>query len=64
MKSGIQLDTIAKEWFLVDFTHLGEPMDKRILRDWRLSSSKQKIACIVHKRTHSEFLYLSRQLGP
>jgi len=33
MKSGIRLDTIVKDWFLVDFTHLGEPMDKRILRE-------------------------------
>jgi hypothetical protein len=31
MKSGIKLDTIVKDWFLVDSTHLGEPMDKRIL---------------------------------
>lgn len=31
MKKEIQADTIIKDWFLVDFTHAGELMNKQIL---------------------------------
>ncbi|MBU2955815.1 DUF6957 family protein [Marinobacter sp. F3R08] len=31
MKSEIGVDTVIKNWFLIDFTHNEEPMDKRVL---------------------------------
>lgn len=31
MKSEGNVDTVIKNWFLIDFTHNQEPMDKRVL---------------------------------